>query len=158
RIRRLFPVRMFGSTMAQLDNPRVAGEPEAEERAAEAEFLQFPELLIVLAKRKSFILKFVAAATILAVVISLLLPNTYTASAKIMPPQQNQSMAATAVLNQMGPLAALAGQGLGLRSPGDIYVGMLHSRTVADSLIDRFSLTSVYKEWFDWHDKRRVEA
>ncbi len=138
--------------MAQLDNPTVAGVAEAAERAPDAELLQFPELLLVLAKRKLFILKFVGTATILAVIISLLLRNTYTAFAKIMPPQQNQSMATTAVLSQIGPLAALAGQGLGLRTPSDIYVGMLHSRTVADGLIDRFSLMSVYKE------KRRVDA
>src|SRR5262249_43286725 len=105
-----------------------------------------------------FILKFAGAVTILALVISLLLRNTYTAVAKIVPPQQNQSLATTAVLSQMGPLATLAGQGLGLRSPSDLYVGMFHSRTIADSLIDRFSLTSVYKEWFDWKEKRRVDA
>ena len=70
--------------MAQLDNPRVARESEAAERAPDAELPQFPELLIVLAKRKLFILKLVGAATILALLISLLLRNTYTAVAKIM--------------------------------------------------------------------------
>jgi tyrosine-protein kinase Etk/Wzc len=144
--------------MAQLDNSRVTEEPEAAERAPDLELLQFPELLIVLAKRKFFILQFVAAATILALLVSFLLPNTYTAVAKIMPPQQNQSMASTAILSQMGPLALLAGQGLGLRSPSDLYIGMLHSRTIADDLIDRFSLTSVYRAWFNWKDKRRVDA
>jgi len=49
-------------------------------------------------------------------------------------------------------LAALGSQGLGLHSPSDIYVGMLRSRTVADALIDRFSMMSVYKK------KRREDA
>jgi len=87
------------------------------------------------------------------VVISLLLPKTYTANAKIMPPQQNQSMGAMAALgSQLGPLAALVGGGLGLHSPSDLYVAMLRSRTVADDLIDRFSLMDVY------HKKLRVDA
>jgi uncharacterized protein involved in exopolysaccharide biosynthesis len=144
--------------MEQLDNPRMAGELEAAERAPDTAILQFPELLIVLAKRRFFVVKFVGAAIILTLVISLLLPNTYTAVAKIMPPQQNQSMATTAVLSQMGPLAALAGPGLGLRNPSDLYVGMLRSRTIADDLIDRFSLMSAYKTWFDWKEKRRGDA
>jgi tyrosine-protein kinase Etk/Wzc len=140
--------------MAQLENAKlelkVTDEPAVE--SGEPEVFQFPELLIILVKRKFFILKFVGMATVLAVIFALLLRNTYTANAKIMPPQQNQSMSAMAMLSQLGPLASLAGQGLGLRSPSDIYVGMLRSRTVADALIDRFSLMSVYKE------KRRADA
>jgi uncharacterized protein involved in exopolysaccharide biosynthesis len=135
--------------MAQRDNRelelKVADMP-ALERLESLEGARFPEALIILAKRKAFIAKFVGAAILAAVVISLLLKNTYTANAKIMPPQQNQSMAMTSMLNQFGPLAALAGQGLGLRTPSDIYVGMLRSRTVADALIDRFSLIQVYKK------------
>jgi uncharacterized protein involved in exopolysaccharide biosynthesis len=84
-------------------------------------------------------------AALLAIGGSLLLHNTFKANAKIMPPQQNQSMTATAMLSQMGPLAALAGNQLGLRTPSDIYVAMLHSRTVGDGMIDHFSLMQIYK-------------
>jgi tyrosine-protein kinase Etk/Wzc len=124
---------------------RVAEEPRLMAPQEEMKPLSFPEPLILLAKRKVFILKFTAAAAGMAVVASLLLPTTYTANAKIMPPQQNQSMSTTALLSQLGPLAALAGQGLGMRNPSDIYVAMLHSETVANGLIDRFSLMSVYR-------------
>ena len=131
---------------------RVAEEPPAVETAEQAENIHFPEPLIVLAKRKSFIFKFVGVAVILATITVFLLPKMYTANSVIMPPQQNQSMALTAMASQLGPLAALAGQGLGLRNPGDIYVAMLRSRTVEDALIDRFSLMKVYGE------KRRIDA
>ncbi len=132
---------------------RVADEPTVES-SGEAEGIHFPEPLIVLAKRKFFIVWFVGIAAVLAVIISLFLRNTYTANAKIMPPQQNQSMSTTAMLSQLGPLASLAGQGLGLRNPSDVYVAMLHSRTVADGLIDRFSLMNVY----GYENKPRVDA
>src|SRR5262249_38981833 len=117
--------------MAQLDDAkfelRVAEAPSLPASTDPTASLEFPEPLIVLAKRKAFILKLTAAAAVLSILGSLLLPTTYTANAKIMPPQQNQSMSTTAILNQLGPLAALAGQGLSLRSPSDMYVAMLKS-------------------------------
>jgi uncharacterized protein involved in exopolysaccharide biosynthesis len=132
---------------------RVAEEIPVAESAREGETLQFPEPLIVLAKRKFFILKFTGVVFALSTVAVLLLSNTYTGIAKILPPQQNQSMGAMAALSQqLGPLAALAGQSVGLRNPSDIYIAMLRSDTVANGLIDRFSLMNVYRS------KLRVEA
>lgn len=106
---------------------------------------RFPEPLVILAKRKSFILIFAGSVAVLSIVISLFLKNNYTANSKILPPQQTQSMSTTAMLNQLGPLAALAGSSLGLHNPSDIYVSMLRSRTVEDSLVSRFDLMKVYK-------------
>src|SRR5260370_31731432 len=137
---------------------RVAEEAPAVGHSAEAEIISFPELLIVLAKRKSFIFKFVGTALILSIVTVFLLPKTYSAKAKIMPPQQNQSMGAMAALSQLGPLAALAGQGMGLRNPADLYVALLRSDTVAYGLIDRFSLMSVYGKKLRIDARRRLEA
>jgi tyrosine-protein kinase Etk/Wzc len=147
--------------MAQLEKAevhmRVAEEASPVEHGEQAEIIRFPEPLILLAKRKSFILKFVGIAVILSVITVLLLPNTYTAKTKIMPPQQNQSMGAIAALSQLGPLAALAGQGMGLRSPSDLYVALLRSDTVAYGLIDRFSLMSVYGKKLRIDARRRLE-
>jgi tyrosine-protein kinase Etk/Wzc len=147
--------------MAQLEKAevhvRVAEEAPALEHGGEVENIRFPEPLIVLAKRKSFIFKFVGVAVILSIITVLLLPKTYTAKTKIMPPQQNQSMGAMAALSQLGPLAALAGQGMGLRSPSDLYVALLRSDTVAYGLIDRFSLMSVYGQKLRIDARRRLE-
>jgi uncharacterized protein involved in exopolysaccharide biosynthesis len=131
---------------------RVTEQTRLVEVSKPAEGIQFPEYLIVLAKRKSFILKFVGVALILSVITVLLLSNSYTGNAKILPPQQNQSMGAVAALSQLGPLAALAGQSLGLRNPSDVYVAMLKSDTVANALVDHYSLMSVYKK------KLRIDA
>jgi tyrosine-protein kinase Etk/Wzc len=137
---------------------RVAEETPVAEGAEQAERIHFPESLIVLAKHKFFIFKFVGAAIILSVITTLLLPKTYTASTKILPPQQNQSMGSMAALSQLGPLAALAGQGLGLRTPSDLYVAMLRSDTVANALIDRFSLMSVYKQKLREYTRKQLES
>jgi len=75
--------------------------------------------------------------------VSLLLPNYYSAEARVLPPQPSQS-AASALLGQLGPLAGLAGRDMGLKNGNDIYIAMLKSRTVADSLIREFGLQEVY--------------
>jgi uncharacterized protein involved in exopolysaccharide biosynthesis len=106
---------------------------------------RFPEPLVILAKRKSFIIIFAGSVAVLSIVISLFLKNNYTANSKILPPQQTQSMSTTAMMSQLGPLAALAGSSLGLHNPSDIYVSMLRSRTVEDNLVNRFDLMKVYK-------------
>jgi tyrosine-protein kinase Etk/Wzc len=75
---------------------------------------------------------------ILAVIYSLTLPFTYTAAAKILPPQGQSVTSAMAA--QLGGLASLAPRAVGMRDPNELYVAMLKSRTVADNLIQRFEL------------------
>jgi uncharacterized protein involved in exopolysaccharide biosynthesis len=102
------------------------------------------DLLIVLAKHKKLVLGLPFIVALLAAGISFLLPNIYTGTTKIMPPQQSQSGTA-AMLAQLGGLAGLAGGVAGIRSPNELYVGMLKSRTVADNLIQRFDLIKLYE-------------
>lgn len=104
------------------------------------------DLAIVMAKRKRFLFRATLTGTLLGLVISLLLPVSFTATTRIMPPQQNQSTA-SAMLAQLGGLGGIAGAAAGIKTPSDLYVGMLKSRTVADDLIQRFDLRKIY------HDK-----
>jgi uncharacterized protein involved in exopolysaccharide biosynthesis len=108
----------------------------------------FLEFFIVLAKHKVLILRLVIGAAVISVAGSLLLSNYYTATARIMPPQQGQSIAG-AMADQLGglaPLLSAAGGSLGLKNPADLYAAMLRSRTVADNIVDRFSLMQLYKK------------
>lgn len=102
------------------------------------------DLLLVVAKHNRFIIKFTAGAAILAVIYALLQPNIYTAKIVIMPPQQASS-SASALLGQLGGLAGMAGGALGVKNPGDLYIGMLKSHLVADALIQRFKLMELYE-------------
>ncbi len=106
------------------------------------------DLLIVLCRSKQIILRTTLAAAVLAGIVSLLLPNRYTATATILPPQQSQSLAASMVgqLGALGPMAAMAQKDLGLKNSNDLYVGMLRSRTSEDALIRRFDLLRVYRD------------
>jgi tyrosine-protein kinase Etk/Wzc len=86
-------------------------------------------------------LPFVTA--ILALGISYGLPNWYTATTRIMPPQQSQSNA-VAILGQLGAITGGNAQTLGLKNPSEIYIVMLKSRSVADGIITKFDLLNVY--------------
>ena len=128
--------------------------------AAEEDEVSLLDLLIVLAKHKRIVLGVPFVAAVVAAIISLLLPNVYTGTARILPPQQSAS-AASALLNQLGGalggLAGAAGGTLGIRNPNDLYVGMLKSRTVADNLISRFELGKVYDEARLSDTRKRLE-
>ena len=102
------------------------------------------EILLVLALGKKRILQITLAAALLAAIISFLLPTMYTATTTLLPPQQTQS-ALEQMLGQVGVLGKLsAASDLGLKSPSDLFVAMLKSRTVEDNLINRFDLRKVY--------------
>jgi tyrosine-protein kinase Etk/Wzc len=122
----------------------------AQARAMREDEIDLLDLLIALARRKRLIAAATVGSAVLAAIISLLVPNRYTATTKVLPPQQAQSSAAMLMTqlagNGLGPLAAMAGKDLGLKSPNDIYVGMLKSRTVQDGLIAQFDLSRVYRE------------
>ena len=106
------------------------------------------DVLTQLAYRKWLIAKITGIAVLAGVVLALVQPVRYTATTRFMPPQQTQS-AASMMMNQLtssgaGSFAAMAGGGLGLKNPDEIYVGLLTSRPIADAIIKRFSLQSVY--------------
>ncbi|MEA2544704.1 MAG: hypothetical protein QOH35_6070, partial [Acidobacteriaceae bacterium] len=107
------------------------------------------DVLTQLTYRKWLIAKVTATAMLTGVTMCLVLPVRYTATTKIMPPQQTQSTASM-MMNQLanigaGSLAAVAGGGLGLKNPNDIYVGLLNSRPIADAVIYRFGLVRAYR-------------
>jgi tyrosine-protein kinase Etk/Wzc len=112
------------------------------------------DILVLLVERKRFVMRFVLGAFLLAVVVSFLLPVRYEAKVVLLPPQQNSSISSmlTGQLGgALGALGALAG-GLSLKNPNDMYVALLTSRTVEDSMIDRFGLMREY------HAKRMSSA
>ncbi|MBV8033836.1 MAG: lipopolysaccharide biosynthesis protein [Pelomonas sp.] len=103
------------------------------------------DLMLELARRARFIVVGGLLAGALAVGASYLIKPTFTSSTLVLPPQQQQSLAASA-LSSLGALAGLAGGAGGIKSPLDQYVALLQSTTVADHMIERFKLREVYDE------------
>ena len=108
--------------------------------------LHLLDLLTILSIRRKFIICFTACVAILAAITVLLIPSRYTAFTLVLPPGQNSSMS-SALLGQLGcsgALTSLAGASLGIKNPGEIYVSLFRSRTVEDSIIQRFGLMARY--------------
>jgi tyrosine-protein kinase Etk/Wzc len=106
------------------------------------------DLLIVLARRKWLILKFTFGFGLIALIIALLLPKSYTALTTVLPPQQNSSLSSALMsqIGNLGSLGALAGSSIGLKNPNDMFVAMFKSRTVEDAMIERFGLMQEYHQ------------
>jgi tyrosine-protein kinase Etk/Wzc len=101
------------------------------------------DLTAILLREKKTILKFGLALSILAAaVVYLVMKPMYTAEAVFLPPQN--SPVNNVALQLTSQLGSLGGAALGLKNPGDVYVGILGSRTVADSLVQKFNLQQVY--------------
>jgi uncharacterized protein involved in exopolysaccharide biosynthesis len=104
------------------------------------------DLLIVLAQRKRTIVLVPVAFAILAAIISLILPSSYTAAVTLLPPQQNSTMGSmlASQLGGMASVAALAGGSLGIKNPNDMFIGMFKSRTVENAMVQHFGLMHEY--------------
>ncbi len=98
-------------------------------------------------RHKKLIAAIVGATFILSTIVSLLLPKVYTSTASILPPQQEATLGASMIASQIpaGMGGALSGF-LGLKSPADLWVGILNSQTVKDEIIKRFDLRVAYGE------------
>ena len=79
--------------------------------------------------------------------ISFAVPPTFTATVKFLPPQQQQSAAAS-MLASLGGLGGLAGAAAGLKNPADQYLAFMKSNSVQDVLIDRVKLQDRYETKF----------
>ena len=103
------------------------------------------DLFIALARHKKLVIFTPIVTGALALAVSLYMTPIFSSTAKIMPPQQQQSTGVSAMRGQLGGLAGAAGGIAGLKNPNDLYVGLLESRTISDNLITRLKLKDYYK-------------
>lgn len=119
--------------------------------------------------------RLIGRATAIGIVLSLLvafiLPTRYESKTRLMPPDQ-QSGSGIAMLAALagrgsssssggsmanalgGSLGSVAGDLLGLKSSGALFVDMLDGSTIQDDLIKKFDLRKVYHDRY-WEDARK---
>ena len=101
------------------------------------------DLAIALGEEKKTLFAVPTITTTLAIVVSLLMTPIFTAKTVMMPPQQQQSGAASA-LASLGGLAGLAGAAAGIKSPDEMYVAFMQSEGVQNAVIKRLNLLERY--------------
>ncbi len=96
-----------------------------------------------LVRRRRLIVYIVGAAFVISCIVSLVLPKEYKATASVLKPQTNDNLLAAKVAGVAGisPAGLLSGMA---DFSGDVWIGILKSRTVSDDIINRFNLGSVY--------------
>jgi tyrosine-protein kinase Etk/Wzc len=108
------------------------------------------DILVIVAARKGLIFLMTVAGFAIALGLTQLVTPSYTAKAVILPPEQEQSSGAV-MMGQFGALASMTGLGgsLGIKNPVDLYIGILQSRSLLDSMIKRFGLGEHVKRMSD---------
>jgi tyrosine-protein kinase Etk/Wzc len=102
------------------------------------------DLLLVIVDNLRLLLLGPIACGLAVLGISFTIAPTYTAKTQFLPPQQQQSSAAS-LLNSLGALGSLAGTATGIKNPSDQYIAFLKSILLQDKLIERFNLTERYE-------------
>jgi len=83
----------------------------------------------------------------MGLVLAFVIPPVYESSAAVMPSEAPTVGGAAMTQNSLAGMAAIASGAidLGLHTPGAKFIVILHSKTLADRLIDRFNLMQVYR-------------
>ncbi len=111
---------------------------------AEDDEISLLDLATTLGEEKAVLFGIPAATSTLAIIYALFTTPIYTAKTVILPPQQQQSGAAS-MLASMGALAGMAGAAAGVKSPDEMYVSFFKTNLLQDDLITRFKLDAHYE-------------
>ncbi len=106
------------------------------------------ERLRLLWEHRRIFLRAAALGLIISTLVAFLIPKSYTSTAQLMPPD-TQSSSGLAMMAAMaskvgGGLGSVAGDLLGVKSSGALFVGVLRSQTAQDRLIQQFNLRNIY--------------
>jgi capsule polysaccharide export protein KpsE/RkpR len=116
------------------------------------------EWLWLLWERRRLVRKAALWGLIMSTLAAFVIPKRFQSTTRLMPPdsQSGSGMAMMAALAGSGGsgLGALAGDLLGMKSSGALFVDILSGRTVEDRIIDRFDLRRAYRDKY-WEDARK---
>jgi capsule polysaccharide export protein KpsE/RkpR len=110
------------------------------------------ERLRLLWTQRRLLGRFVTAGLVAGLVIAFSIPKEFRSSLQLMPPDSDSgsgTLMAAMAAHAAGGLGEVAGGLLGLKTNGDLFVGILHSRTVEERLVQRFDLKKVYGKKLD---------
>ncbi len=108
-------------------------------------------LLSTLVSRRRFIIVNTLIVTAAAVIISFLLPKTFSGKATVLPPESESPLAGLMGLTAGSIAAAVTNFALPIMAtPSDLYASMLESESVLKQVVDSLKLQSVYKSQTEW--------
>jgi tyrosine-protein kinase Etk/Wzc len=122
--------------------------------------LTFLDVLLIITQRKKLVGIVTATCTLIALIVAFALPQKYTATVIILPPQGNSSMSsmlAGQLAGMNSSMGGVTGSMLGMKNINDMYVSMLKSRSVEDAVIQHFGLQSEYQKSYLADTRKELE-
>ena len=115
--------------------------------------------LALLWQERVFLFRCAAIGLVISTILVFLIPVRFTSTTRLLPPDQT-GQGIAAMLSALGSktgtgggesLGAIGGDLLGLKTSGDLFMGVLKSRTIQDAVINKFDLRKVYgnRRWED---------
>ena len=127
----------------------------------EQEDLTFLDFLLIITRRKKLIAIVTAVCLGIALILAFALPQEYTATVVILPPQSNSSMSsmlASQLSGMNGAVSGMASSVLGMKNINDMYVSMLKSQSVEDAVVRRYGLQSEYQKKYMVDARKALES
>ena len=136
--------------------------PEVEFRSATEKPEALPSSLgyvQLLWEERRLFYKVATRALAASLIVAFLIPTRYESTVSVMPPDSfgNGAMLAALAEKAKPGLASMAGNLLGMKNTGALFVNLLSSRTVQDHLVDNFHLQKVYGTRYK-QDARKILA
>jgi len=96
--------------------------------------------------QRRLLYRWAAVGLVSATVVAFIIPPRYTTTTRLMPPDQaGQGLASMfAMLGKSTELGSLGTELFGIKTTGDLFVGVLKSETVENAIINKFDLRKVY--------------
>jgi uncharacterized protein involved in exopolysaccharide biosynthesis len=129
------------------------------------------EIAWLLWGQRALLKRIVLVSLVLSTAIAFLIPKRYVATAQLMPPDFGSSSDVLSALPALasssdgaggaaagGGVMGLANRLLGLNSSGQLMIGVLSSRTIADSLIQRFGLQELYSTRYPEDTRKKLKG
>lgn len=139
----------------ELEEPLLSFETEEDRRRRRERSIAKIRLLW---DKRRILTRISVIGLIATTIIAFFIPNRYTSTTRLMPPDQGSesgmAMLAAFAGKAGSALGGLGAQLLGLKTTGDLFIGILQSRTVEDALISKFDLRKSYDDK-RWEDARR---
>lgn len=141
-----------------LDSPERANGHHAGRVAQVSQYRNLSRIRLLWSHRRT-IMRVILLGSLASLAIAFLIPKRYESTTRLMPPEQAGTSSGMALLaaaatgatgSSLNPgalgsgLGSMAGDLLGLKSSGALFVGILRSQTVEDDVIRKFDLQRVY--------------
>jgi uncharacterized protein involved in exopolysaccharide biosynthesis len=114
-------------------------------------------ILTAWGKNKGLLIGLPIAAAVITIAASFLVKPVFTAKTIFLPPQQQQSSAAS-TLASLGAITGLAGLGGSSKTAADQYVSLMQTANVEDRIVDRFKLMELYDVKYRFQARRELRS